>query len=58
MLYKGGDKFNPVFFEMMGYDIVLGSHYDKYYMTYENFDDHGEIPASVFNISIIGLLKL
>ncbi|CAD5117923.1 DgyrCDS6668 [Dimorphilus gyrociliatus] len=49
----GGNKYNPVFYEMMGYDNIFGSHYDKYYVSYENFDDHGEIPASVFNISII-----
>ena len=40
----------PLFYEMDGYDSLLGSHYDKYYIEYYNFKDNDDIPASVFDI--------
>ncbi|XP_055594198.1 digestive cysteine proteinase 1 [Uranotaenia lowii] len=39
----------PVRFEMRGYNILLGSHYDHYYLEYDTYD-HQEIPASVFQV--------
>ena len=29
----------PVFYEMKGFNTLLGSHYDHYYLEYENFND-------------------
>jgi hypothetical protein len=29
----------PVHYEMRGYNNLLGSHYDHYYVSYENFSD-------------------
>ena len=29
----------PVHYEMRGYNSLLGSHYDHYFLTYENFSD-------------------
>ena len=46
---------NPLFYEMIGYDTLLGSHYDRYYVEYFNFktDDISPtifaIPDSKFN---------
>ena len=31
------NKTVPVLYEMMGYDTLMGSHYDKYYLHYTNF---------------------
>lgn len=28
---------NPMRYEMIGYDTLLGSHYDRYYLTYDSF---------------------
>lgn len=40
---------NPVHYEMMGYDTLLGSHYDKYEMKYADFS--GTAPSEdIFNI--------
>jgi hypothetical protein len=36
----------PVHYEMRGYNNLLGSHYDHYYVSYENFSDQ----VSFFNI--------
>ena len=33
---------------MIGYDTLLGSHYDRYYVEYYNFDDEDDISPSVF----------
>ncbi|XP_023327352.1 digestive cysteine proteinase 1 [Eurytemora carolleeae] len=38
----------PVHYEMRGYNSLLGSHYDHYFLTYENFSE--EVPdSSVFD---------
>ncbi len=29
----------PVHYEMRGYNSLLGSHYDHYFLTYENFSE-------------------
>jgi hypothetical protein len=39
----------PLYYEMIGYDTLLGSHYDKYYVEYFNFDQSA-ISPSVFEI--------
>lgn len=39
----------PVYYEMMGYDSLLGSHYDKYFIEYFNWDKQKEIDESVFD---------
>ena len=38
----------PVRFEMMGYDSLLGSHYDKYYLEYEKYIPQ-DVQDSVFD---------
>lgn len=44
----------PVRYEMMGYDTLLGSHYDKYYLDYSNFQNK-TLNASVFDYTSFGL---
>lgn len=33
-------SFSPVHYEMMGYNTLLGSHYDKYLVDYKDFSTH------------------
>lgn len=40
---------NPLYYEMIGYDSLLGSHYDRYYVEYYNFDT-SEVSPTVFDI--------
>lgn len=40
----------PVYYEMIGYDSLLGSHYDRYYIEYYNFKTDS-IPSGVFSIN-------
>lgn len=39
----------PVRYEMRGYNTLLGSHYDHYYLDYDYYS-HEDIPAEVFEI--------
>ena len=39
---------SPVHYEMLGFDSLLGSHYDKYEVDYVNYDAD-EPEESVFN---------
>lgn len=39
----------PVRYEMKGYNTLLGSHIDHYYLTYEYYD-HQDIPNEVFDV--------
>lgn len=39
----------PVYYLMMGYDSLLGSHYDKYEVIYESFKP-GQINSNVFDV--------
>lgn len=41
----------PVQYEMFGYDSLLGSHYDKYLLTYTNFSN--SVDPAMLNISEI-----
>uniref|UniRef100_A0A2M4AIZ6 Putative cathepsin l n=1 Tax=Anopheles triannulatus TaxID=58253 RepID=A0A2M4AIZ6_9DIPT len=41
----------PVRYEMKGYNTLLGSHYDHYYIDYESYD-HQDIPEDVFEVKI------
>jgi hypothetical protein len=41
----------PVRYEMKGYNTLLGSHYDHYYLDYE-FYSHEDIPNEVFEIDV------
>lgn len=38
-------------YEMYGYDSLLGSHFDKYYVDYSNFSA-GPLPDSMFSIPV------
>ena len=40
----------PLYYEMIGYDSLLGSHYDKYYLEYYGFKT-ADIDPSVFAIT-------
>ena len=46
----------PMRYEMLGYDTLLGSHYDKYVVLYTSFvvavpaDDVFKIPSSMYKI--------
>lgn len=42
----------PVHYEMRGYNSLLGSHYDKYEISYSDFDN--SFPSSVFDIPVNG----
>ncbi|XP_033736664.1 digestive cysteine proteinase 1-like [Pecten maximus] len=39
---------SPMLYEMMGYDTLLGSHYDKYYIKYTNFTANAKFDDSTF----------
>uniref|UniRef100_A0A2M3ZE63 Putative cathepsin l n=1 Tax=Anopheles braziliensis TaxID=58242 RepID=A0A2M3ZE63_9DIPT len=41
----------PVRYEMKGYNTLLGSHYDHYYIDYESYD-HQDIPEEVFEVKL------
>ena len=49
----------PMRYEMLGYDTLLGSHYDKYIVLYTSFvvgvpaDDVFEIPSSMYKIYLL-----
>jgi len=38
----------PVRYEMMGYDTLLGSHYDKYYMDYIHIEVAKSLDDDIF----------
>lgn len=40
----------PVHYEMLGYDTLLGSHYDKYEVDYADYSD-GMPPSDAFDIT-------
>ena len=51
-LWVSADQNVPVRYEMMGYDSLLGSHYDKYYVDYELdslVTGKGAVPDIKFN---------
>ena len=39
MWVQQSDQITPVRYEMMGYDSLLGSHFDKYYVDYMKFSN-------------------
>lgn len=41
----------PVRYEMKGYNTLLGSHYDHYYLDYDSYD-HEDIPEDVFEVKL------
>lgn len=47
----------PVRYEMMGYDTLLGSHCDKYYLDYSNFQIK-TLNASVFDNTSFGEISI
>ena len=42
---------HPVLYEMMGYDSLMGSHYDKYYLEYTSYVS-GPLQPQLFNMSV------
>ncbi|XP_055383598.1 digestive cysteine proteinase 1 [Condylostylus longicornis] len=47
--YPGSRQPIPVRYEMKGYNTLLGSHYDHYYLEYNDYS-HEDIPNEVFEI--------
>ncbi|KAJ3609791.1 hypothetical protein NHX12_024301 [Muraenolepis orangiensis] len=47
-LEAGQDPPTPIHYEMMGYDTLLGSHYDKYLVDYQDFTTH--VDPKVFSL--------
>jgi len=47
-LWQSVDTQLPIRYEMMGYDNLLGSHYDKYYVDYLQIDVHKSLDDSIF----------
>ncbi|XP_058066919.1 digestive cysteine proteinase 1 [Anopheles bellator] len=41
----------PVRYDMQGYNTLLGSHYDHYYIQYDSYD-HQDIPEDVFEVKL------
>ena len=39
----------PIRYEMMGYDSLIGSHYDKYIIDYDSYQGNAKIPDSIFD---------
>ena len=40
----------PVQYEMMGFDSLLGSHFDKYIVDYDFYDETTPIPNTTFDV--------
>ena len=52
-----GGAWVTVRYEMFGYDSLLGSHYDKYYLDYFNFlpdvsDDEFDLPSDLSRLTL------
>jgi len=47
-MWVASDDQTPVRYEMMGFDSLLGSHYDKYVLDYNMYNNE-PIPESVFD---------
>jgi len=47
-LWQSVDSQLPVRYEMFGYDNLLGSHYDKYYIDYLHIDVQKSLDDSIF----------
>ncbi|XP_067679038.1 digestive cysteine proteinase 1-like [Haliotis asinina] len=47
-MYVDSKTKHPVSYEMMGYDSLLGSHYDKYVLDYNSYNGGQSIPESNF----------
>lgn len=48
--YQTIDSRDPVRYEMIGYDSLLGSHYDKYYVDYNVFKACQSLPDEDFHV--------
>jgi len=49
-LYQSALSGLPVRYEMIGYDSLLGSHYDRYYIDYNDIMVQDHFPDSVFQV--------
>ncbi|KAL3869090.1 hypothetical protein ACJMK2_041816 [Sinanodonta woodiana] len=49
-MWVQSDNGQPIRYEMMGYDTLLGSHYDKYIIDYSGFDNTVKIPVTQFEV--------
>jgi hypothetical protein len=41
---------HPVYYEMFGYDTLIGSHFDKYIIDYYGYDE-GPIDPMIFHVT-------
>lgn len=48
--YQAVNGRDPVRYEMIGYDTLLGSHYDKYYIDYTMFKQCQSLPDEDFHV--------
>ena len=49
-MYVATKTGNPVRYVMKGYDTLLGSHYDKYYLDYKNYHNT-KIPDKTWEVN-------
>lgn len=49
-LYENKKSHLPVRYEMIGYDSLFGSHYDRYYIEYKDIMVQKKLPESVFQV--------
>ena len=57
MWVKASDQ-SPVRYEMMGYDSLFGSHYDRYYVNYETYDSKDKPDPKTFDLIKSKMMKL
>jgi hypothetical protein len=50
-LYQNKNSGLPMRYEMIGYDSLLGSHYDRYYIDYKDIMVQDILPDSVFKVA-------
>ncbi|CAF1371257.1 unnamed protein product, partial [Didymodactylos carnosus] len=48
--YINAENNHPIHYEMFGYDTLIGSHFDKYYIDYFNYDED-KIDEKIFQIT-------
>jgi len=49
--YINAENKHPVHYEMFGYDTLIGSHFDKYFVDYFEYDDERPIDPAVFHVT-------
>lgn len=55
--YVSIDTKRPIFYEMFGYDTLIGSHFDKYTIEYFNYNEE-PIDPSLFHVTDCKLKRM